>query len=434
LPVGSHGYDEAAADRVRRTLEAVAAARPESPEPWAPAAADRPRLGESHDGRARWWMGAGAVGMAVAGLVAVIVLIGGTGAVDPIQPEEQPAADTFAAAPAAGPVNADVVVPGVVPEGFEYRGFRVLDPLPGPIEVDLYSDGDDVLAGFVTDDPATADRLAERTDLWGDVVLAGPIHARSDGFLGFSREDPAARNNADAGRLVDLLLAGGGAGEAAPAGYELAASTVTAELPEAGRLVQVDYGRRSGVLSLATMQGTLDATLAAHLYPGAQPATVRGQAGFAAADGDVLVWQEAPGLVAAVSGKGVDAAQLREFVDEVHVVSEDSWVALRTSADRDRSRQVDTPARSEGNGPLGGLAFRLEAFDRGSLAEGVASCRRLVVIDGGAEPAATRCGPLAPPAEIPVGSGRVLWSDTVDGSRIELLDQGGGVVDRVIVS
>ena len=69
----------------------------------------------------------------------------------------------------------------------------MLDPLPGSIEVDVYVDGGDVVAGFVTDDPATADRLAERTDLWGDVTVAGPMLTRSDGYLAFSRGQSSGR-------------------------------------------------------------------------------------------------------------------------------------------------------------------------------------------------------------------------------------------------
>jgi hypothetical protein len=209
---------------------------------------------------------------------------------------------------------------------------------------------------------------------------------------------------------------------------------VTAELPEAGRLVQVDYGHRSDLLRLATMQGTLDPALAGSLYPGAEQATVRGQPGVTAAGGTVLVWQEASGLVAAASGDGLDPDEVRGFVDGVHVVSEDAWVALRTAAGGGRSDAVDTPARAGTGGLVGGLAFRIEVFERGSLDRGVVSCRRLVVVDGSRQPAATRCGPLPAPVEIAVGPGRLVWSDTVDGSRIELLDAGGGVVDRVDVS
>ena len=428
-PTGSHGYDEVAADRVRRTLRAVADTVPPAPDMWSPDIVGRPRLEASPSGRARWWAGAAAVGVVAAGLVTAVAIAGRSAPLDPTAPADPigpagPGRDLTLDAPAAGPANGDVMVPGVVPDGLEYRGFRVLDPLPGSIEVDVYVDGGDVVAGFVTDDPATADRLAERTDLWGDVTVAGPMLTRSDGYLAFSRgqssEDAVTD---DLNRLIDDLGGGLIAEDVAPEGFELAASTVTAELPEAGRLVQVEYGSETATLRLATRQGTLDPALAAHLYAGAEPTTVRGQPGFAAEDGQLLVWQETSGLVASITSSGVGRTTVDDFVDGLHTVTEDAWVVLRTAGDAGE-RTLDTPAQPESAGTEGGFEYRIEAFERGSLDTGLESCRRLVVV-GATEPTgATRCGPAEAPSEVPVDGGRLVWTETADGHSVEFVEDG----------
>ena len=143
--------------------------------------------------------------------------------------------------------------------------------------------------------------------------------------------------------------------------------------------MQVEYGSETATLRLATRQGTLDAALAAHLYAGAEPTTVRGQPGFAAEDGQLLVWQETSGLVASITSSGVGRTTVDDFVDGLHTVTEDAWVVLRTAGDAGE-RTLDTPAQPESAGTEGGVEYRIEAFERGSLDTGLESCRRLVVV------------------------------------------------------
>jgi hypothetical protein len=381
-------YDPVAVDRVRRTLEAVArATEAEEPAPPPPPDSDTlPRLGSASDpgrvaGRAGWWLGAGVVGAAAAALVGLMVLNRPDGAPPP----------TIAAAgvgqPAtlnAGAAGTSVAVPGIVPEGFEFENFRVLDPLAGGIEVAVYRDGDALVAAFETEEAETADRLAERTALWGDrLELSRPVHDAGVGYLAVARD--AGSGTPEPDDALEPLIDGEDPAVAAPEGFRLAALKRTAGLPEAGRLVAVAYEDGLRSLRLETRQGTLEPDLAAHLYPSAKALAVRGRPGFEAEaaeeDGTLLIWQEAPGLVVSVTATDLDRATLDRFVGGITLVPEETWVALREpvvtleSADE----EVDVPPRPVVEGEAAGVDYAVEAFERGSLADGVARCRRLRV-------------------------------------------------------
>ncbi|MGH9116713.1 MAG: hypothetical protein ACRD0A_02190 [Acidimicrobiales bacterium] len=428
------GYNEATVKRVRRTLDAVAASVDHEADA-RPGPLDRPRLAPGPSGRARWWLGASAVGVAAAGLVAFVVVAGRTDGGDEVAPADERGGAGRAAPTVAGPPNTDVVLPGSVPEGFSLNGFRVLDPLEGSIEVEAYADGDDTVIAFVTDVPATADRLAERTELWGDeIVVSGPTQARSDGYLGFSREPGAAPLAKDVADALARLATGVAADEAAPDGYDLAASLTTVALPEAGRMVAVDYLGGSSSVRLATWQGTLDAELAPYLYPEAEAVEIRGHDGFRADDGRLLVWQEDDGLVVSALTTGPDPAAVDGFVDDLEVVSEDDWVTLRESASILDRGEIDTPARPVDDGSVGGVGYRLEAFARGSLSGGVTGCLRLSVDGPGPRPTPTACDDLAAPVTVPVADLTVVWSETDDGPILEAVDAEGEVVDRVTLT
>ena len=388
------GYDEVAVERVRRTLDAVAGSVDHEREPVLLGPFDRPRLAAGPSGRARWWLGAGAVGVAAAGLVAFVAVAGRTEpAGNQVAGGRLEAGTADQAPPMVGGVpNTDIVLPGVVPDGFSFNSFRVLDPLDGSIEVEVYADGNDTIVGFVTDVPDTADRLAERTDLWGDViVIVDPTHARSDGYFGFGRQQPGPPRVEEVDAVLNRLATGAAAADAAPEGYDLAASHVTVDLPEAGRMVAVDYLRGSSSIQLATRQGTLDAELARHLYAKAEAVEIRGRDGFMADDGRLLVWQEAPGIVVTTTAVGVDPELVTGFVAQLEMVSEDDWVALRQSASLLEHDEVDTPNRPDPRG-------------RG---------RRLRVPDGGAR--ARLVGGRR--ATVP-GADRRRWRHRVDGDRL----------------
>lgn len=391
----SRPYDHEAVERVRRTLSAVAEATRAGEEAPPPPTYDAvPRLGGAthrggvHGGRARWWVGAASVGVAGAALVAFVAVTGpddppglaiDAGDGDTTDPDE---AMTFGVEDIE-PVS-DVAVPGVVPDGYEYQSLDVLAALKGSIEVNVFDDDGSLQVAFATDEPEAAQRLSERLDLWGDdLYVTAPTLRRDDGYLIVTRDAlDASIAEDEAAETVAALAAGRDAAEAAPDGYELAASVTTAQLPEAGRLVRVDYADGDRALRLETRQGTLSPELASHLYPAAEPAEIRGRPGFRAdaayPHDSLLIWQEAPGLVVSVSAADLDPPTLDQFVQMITVVPEDSWVTLREkAAEPGDPSVVETPPRPIAEGDLAGMPFRLKVSERGSLADGVTACRHL---------------------------------------------------------
>jgi hypothetical protein len=411
-------YDTEAAERVRRTLRAVAEATPVADDfDWQREVAlveDGPTVRD----RRRMWLGAGSVAAAAAVLVAVLMVVGDglPAPVDPAGPGEVAGsgADTFAGEDAGGGREAaavtDVAVPGAVPEGFEFDDFRVLDPLAGAVEVDLYADGDKLVGAVVTDEPETAHRLAERLEAWStDPAMVPPRTEGGDGFMAFGR-DAGLRETED---VIGHLVEGVAAEAAVPDGYELAVSVTTRELPEAGRLVAVEYSRGDGVLAVETRQGTLSPELAPVLYPDAEPRDVRGRDGFEAATADGagtrLIWQEAPGLVVSVAATAViDRPVLDSFVNRLTVVGEESWVALRRAVNTNVEPPgpvAGMPIRLLAEGQDGGRTYRMEAFDGGSLERGVTGCHRLA-LDG--VDVQVACAPI-PPVAFAAGDTAVVW-------------------------
>jgi hypothetical protein len=412
----SSDYDAPTVERVRRALEAVAEAGRAGEETVPPPGPDAvPRLGVgavtpgSPRARIAWWAGAAGVAAVAAGLVAFVA---GGPAERPGVTVDPAAGDPFTVGEGAIGVT-DVAVPGAVPDGFDYHGFKVLDPLDGSIEVDVYQDDGALVAAFATDEPATALRLSERADLWGDVVVSDITEVRGDGYVAVTRDASAPQLiPSDSQAVIDALAAGADPAEAVPDGYEFVVSKQTDELPEAGRLVRVDYADGDRALRLETRQGRLDPELAALLYDEAQAVTVRGVPGFQAAgpgtDGSLLIWQEAPGLVVSVVANGVEPLAVDAFVRAITVVPESSWVGLREgAANREPSAVIETDARSFAEDDVAGAEFRLEAYEKGSLQDGVARCRRLTFVADDAE--ATACGDTGPRA-IALGDVVVVWT------------------------
>ncbi|MGH9245646.1 MAG: hypothetical protein ACRD29_15285 [Acidimicrobiales bacterium] len=407
-----HEYDPELVERVRRTLRAVAeATEVDEVERDAPPTLGPRRLGTHPragapplSSRGRLALGTGVVGAAAAVLLAFVALSNRVGG----PPGPTDAADgrgAHEAAPAvldsgaetatadadvlAAAVPTDVAVPGWVPAAYEYKSFDVLDGLSGSVEANVYTQGDEVLAAFVTDEPDAAQRLAERTELWGsDGPSVRPTTRRGDGYLTFTRAIAStARAESVMEELVANLAEGAAPVDAAWGDYELAASIRTVELPEAGRLVRVAYeeSTAAGELTVETRQGTLSPELAAVLYPNAAPLAVRGRPGFSAdatAGGSLLIWQEAPGLVVSVTADDVDGPTLDSFVSQLAVVTEETWVTLRESAGGEGEAPEplpDLPPRVLTGGELAGRSFTLEALDGGSLDHGVVGCHRLSV-------------------------------------------------------